>query len=561
MKVSALGWQLTLAFLVSLAVLCGQIAWLQNVHVMTTNGLYKSLQAGPWITDPAHATLDQSNYLFFPMYGLLCRLLDAVGFLPGSAWLQFAYLNAFWASLCVVFVYALIHRLTASAAAAALAAVFHLGCGYFLLLATINEDIMPGYTVVFAAMALAGLWFDRPTRLHVAVVGVVFSIGWLIEWRLMFPTLPALVLALALSEGTLRRRAALIGILLAAIIAVAGLAALVTIGHPGSAGPEGLLWTGKGVETGWAGLNWDKSWMLLSGVGSYLLIFDALQDLPRIRNAVIPLTISVLIQAAVLVAAVAALWPSRGDRRLRAVALVFLGTFGAGEVFNFYSQPQDPQMQINVMPWLTVAWGLLAARLLGLGRTAGIRAIVFVGLGVLSLAPLAWNLTALRLWQGADTVMVKGVAAIEKRFPPESTVFLYFGFESVSTWQFALWSPTWDSDVWDSDKAPPLSPAPSADPKFKWIAVTAGGIRHPAWTAEEHAAALRRDIELAFNRGYKVVATDFWDWNTAQLASQLTAVSAASRAKAIYDMLHDNYRASPIFEVRGIGTFYELQRR
>ncbi len=28
-----------------------------------------------------------------------------------------------------------------------------------MLLATINEDIMPGYTVVFAAMALAGLWW------------------------------------------------------------------------------------------------------------------------------------------------------------------------------------------------------------------------------------------------------------------------------------------------------------------------------------------------------------------------------------------------------------------
>ena len=41
--------------------------------------------------------------------------------------------------------------------------MFHFGCGFFLLLAVISEDIMPGYTLVLGAMALAGLWFDRPT--------------------------------------------------------------------------------------------------------------------------------------------------------------------------------------------------------------------------------------------------------------------------------------------------------------------------------------------------------------------------------------------------------------
>ena len=51
------------------------------------------------------------------------------------------------------------------------------------------------------------------------------------------------------------------------------------------------------------------------------------------------------------------LWPRRHEPRLRAVAIVFLGTLGAGQVLNLYAQPQDPQMQINVMPWLTVAWG------------------------------------------------------------------------------------------------------------------------------------------------------------------------------------------------------------
>ena len=191
MRKPALGWQMALAFVLSLLFLAGLIAWLQNVHMITANGMHKSIQAEPWIADFAHARLDASNYLYFPLYGASARLLDALGILRGVPWKQFAYLNALWASLAVVLVYAFIHRVTADAWAAALAACFHLGCGFFLLLAVISEDIMPGYTLVLGAMVLAGLWFDRPSHGRVMLVGALFTLGWLMEWRLMFPVLPA----------------------------------------------------------------------------------------------------------------------------------------------------------------------------------------------------------------------------------------------------------------------------------------------------------------------------------------------------------------------------------
>ena len=88
-----------LAFVAVAAGSLGLIAWLQNVHIITANGMYKSIQAEPWIADPAHARLDPSNYLYFPLYGALCRLLDALGIERGVPWRQFAYLNAFFASL------------------------------------------------------------------------------------------------------------------------------------------------------------------------------------------------------------------------------------------------------------------------------------------------------------------------------------------------------------------------------------------------------------------------------------------------------------------------------
>ncbi len=542
--------QLLLVFAISLLVVCGLIDWLQNVHIITANGMYKSIQAEPWIADPARARLDQSNYLYFPLYGALARGLDSLGILRGVPWKQFAYLNALWASLAVVFVYAFVHRVTGSAKAAALAACFHFGCGFFLLLAVISEDIMPGYTLVLGAMVLAGLWFDRPSHRRVALVGALFTLGWLIEWRLMFPTLPALVLALALSEGRPARRLALIGTLVVSILAVAGIVQLLWEGHNGAMGLHDILWTGKGVTTGWAGLSADKAWMMLSGIGNYFLIVGGWVDPLSARRAAAPLVVSVLLQAAIFVVSVIVLWPRRADRRMRAIAFVFLGTLGAGQVLNLYSQPQDPQMQINVMPWLTVAWGLLLGALLSRSRATT------VVLALLSLAPLAWNVGQLARFRGGDRAAVAAVAALEQHLPPASTVFVYWGFEPITMWQYALWSRTWD---WDG--AVTIAPAPSPDPKFKWIAVDAGAIRHPGWTAEQHAQSIKHDIDQALDRGYKVAISDVWTWSPDELAGQLGGLAAANRAAAIHKMLHDNYEARPAFGDPVAGNYYELRRR
>ena len=530
--------------------LCSLIGWLHNVHVLTTNGMYKSIDAEPWIADPAHARLDRSNYLYFPLYGAMARGLDAVGILKGVPWKQLAYLNAFWASLAIVVVYAFIYAATRSVLAAAFAACFHLGCGYFLSLAVINEDIMPGYTLVLAAMALAGLSFGRPSLAQVVTVGVLFSLGWLIEWRLIFPTLPALALALALSGHSPARRATLVCALLASILVVAWVASILSAGHNGAVGLLGILWTGKGVDTGWAGLSVHKLWLMLSGLGNYLLFFGLLYDPASAERAVIPLAVSVLLQVGILAASIVMLWPQRNSRRVRAIAVVFLGTFAAGEVFNLYSQPQDPQMQINVMAWLTAAWGLLLAAVAARSRPWA------MVLCAAALLPAAWNFSQLAQYRRGDTAAVAALDALERRFPPASTVFVYWGFETIATWQFALWSRTWD---WDGEANLPTAPVP--DPKFKWVAITAGAIRHPSWSAEQHASAIEHDINQALDRGYWVLISDVWAWSETELKNQLAALSAGDRSDAIYRMLHDNYAAEPVHGDAAAGAYYELKRR
>ena len=100
-------------------------------------------------------------------------------------------------------------------------------------------------------------------------------------------------------------------------------------------------------------------------------------------------------------------------------------------------------------------------------------------------------------------------------------MFVYWGFEPITMWQYALWSRTWD---WDG--AVTIAPAPSDDPKFKWIAIDAGAIRHPDWTAEKNAEVMKRDIDQALDRGYRVVISDVWTWSADELAGHLGALSA-----------------------------------
>ncbi len=451
MKAPALGWQLALAFILTVSFLVGFTVWLENVHILTANGMYKSIQAEPWINDYWHARLDPANYLYFPLYGVSAHLLDMLGILPGKAWQQFAYLNDLWAGLCIVVVYAFVHRLTGSALVAALAALFHLGSGFVVGLAVTSEDIMPAYTLVLASMMLGALWFDRPTYRRLVAVAVLFTLGWLIEWRLIFPTLSAFLLALAIADAPVAKRAAWIATLLVTIVALTGIVQQIWEGHNGAMGLPDLLWTGKGMghfDSGWGGMDWAKLWMMLSGIGDYFLDSGPHFDPATVQAGLAMLSLSVALQLAIFLVGCVMLWPQRHDRRLRCVAVIFLGTLGAGEAMNFYSQPQDPQMQINVMPWLTVTWALIVAGLV-VRRDASsgaptLRAGFLVPLAVLSLLPLVLNVHWLARSKGGDARAVAAVADLERAFPPDSTVYLYWGFEYIETWQFALLEPTWD---------------------------------------------------------------------------------------------------------------------
>jgi hypothetical protein len=531
------------------ALLIAIVLWFDNAQGgLTGNGVFKSLELKPWVVDRANAPLYPANYLYYPLVGALCRLLDMVGVFAGDPRRQITIVNAVSGGLGLGIVYLLIRAVTGERLVALLAALFHLASSFVMFLAIINEDIMPSYTVLLAAMALGSLWLARPNAARVVAVAVLFSLAWLMEWRLMFPTLPALLAALWLCESRPARRLGWIALFLIAMLATAGVAAWAWQGHDGSVGPFELVWTGKAVRSVWAGFTWPKVGYLWDGMVAYLLGAGvaAIEGIPGWDIWRYTATIWMLAVAAV---AVPMLWRARHESRTRALAAIFGITFVAGEIFNLYSQPQDPQMQLNVMAWLTVAWALV---LVAARQRYGRRGLAV--LGGLTVALLTYNVWSLAPLRGLDSAWQRAIERLERDADPARTVWLMHDFD----WAMVYGSLHWGSAEPGTNA---LGPAPQTVPRFKWIGFTGQVLRHPEWSDERQVADLRHQIDRALDLGYDVLVVRLWDMDLAQLEAATGMVAGSSRLAALRGLLHSDYVATPAFIDPVAGTVHRLQRR
>jgi hypothetical protein len=542
----ALGTDLALLAVGGFVLLVLVILWFDNAQGnLTGNGVFKTHELRPWIDDPASAPLYPSNYLFYPVYGALCRLLDGLDIFAGDPRRQLTILNAASAALGLCVVWRLALTLSSSRPIARATALFHLACSYVLMLAVTNEDIMPSYTVMLAAMALAGVWFARPTGLRVLGVAVLFSLGWLFEWRLMFPALPGLLAALGIAPGTWASRLRMMALLLAGIVATAAAVAALWHGHAGAVGPFELIWTGKAVHSAWAGFSWAKLAYMRDGIAAYLL-GTAATWLPVIGWDLwryLALMLIALLGGAALLA----LRPRRNEPVVRSVVAVFAVTFVAGEVFNLYSQPQDAQMQINVMPWLTLAWLFVVEAVAARWRRG---LAVMSGIAALLLAYNVWSLSPLR---GLDTRWQQAFAELERRADPARTVFVVHDFD----WMMPYGSLYWGVEEPGVDR---LGPPPQAKPKFKWIGFIGQLLRHDEWTVEQQTADLRRQIDRALELGYDVLLVRLVHVSQAQLEQDSGMVASRAQLAALRAMLLHDYVARPAFTDPLMGPFDRLTR-
>jgi len=176
---------------------------------------------------------------------------------------------------------------------------------------------MPGYTLVLIAMALAAARFDRPTPAVVMGVSLLFTLGWLLEWRLIFPTLPAVV-GRARFVQHLAEAARLDGSPPARHNALGRrVGRAVLEGHNGAMGLPDVIWTGKGVATGWAGFFVGKTPIARDSTGQYLL---GGQNVPIPTDDLkisLETCVSLVLQLLALLYALGELWRHWDDARIR----------------------------------------------------------------------------------------------------------------------------------------------------------------------------------------------------------------------------------------------------
>lgn len=538
---AVLVWLLSFAFLVAL------IFWYDNPEGITDNGLFKALQLRPWVLTPAAASLDPSNYLYFPVLGRLCVLLDLIGVFPGDPRRQMTVIHAASGAACLSMIYLFARHLTHDRMIAWCAALFHLAGGFFLNLAISNEDILPSYALMLLAMVLAGMWFDRPTLLRITIVSTVFTLAWLFEWRLLFPTLPAMLLALAIATGRLRDRAVWIAFFLMISVAVAAFANLMWDGHTGN--PHrliDLIWTAKGIESGWAGFATAKCWFLWVGISEGLLGGRNIGDLGAVPLHLNEMLIATGLILAFAICALVLFWRNRFAPQTRTIFAIFGGTFIAGEIMNVYSQPQDPQMQINVMPWLTIAATLTLTTLSHAYRRSALTAFA-----CMSVAILAYNIHVLAATRGEDTRWRDTLQRVEDHVPPAKSFLLLHGFERLASRSYYHWN----GDLKSLDT---IGPAPTPETKFKVLELVRGAVNRPRLTGPELAAELHAQILKAMSQGYEVVAVDLWNWSRAKMESTMSTVADKSKSDALYDMLHTKFSGTPVYDDPVAGAFVRL---
>jgi hypothetical protein len=547
-------------------------AYLQNAHIETANGLWDSVELRRWIADPRWETLDLGNAIYLPVYGVLCKALTRLGVFPDLLWRQMAVLDALFAALGLAGVYLFVVAWLRDRAVALLAVVLYGGSGFYLLCSIEDEWDMPSQSFILFATLLACAWFARPRVWRIAAVAILFSISWLFEWRFLFPALPPMLLALFLAPGRFRQR-----IVRPALFVVfmslppLGLTAayLVTGGATldrAAAFLIRLFWVGKGMGTGWGGFAAVKAPLAAAGVGESFvgarnIDYGRWTTWPAVGMEII---CGLIICLSLLVVALRYAWRNRTNDTVVIASILLGGTLVGGSVFNLYSQPQDPQMLINVMIWTVPAWALVAKAALGrpipvtegLGLTGNgqqrrrwwLRPLLIA----LALAPTAYNISVMAQQRGRDSEYLGLVSRLGQRFDPRRTVFLYHGFEGIFAWQFASWDGSW------CQPSPP-PPAPTPRPTFKMIDVTAIPVNHPDWSVDRQVGELKRQIDAALDGGYQIVAGPELGESDALWVNSFLTVAPAAVPQAMRRMIEATFVLTPVHDDAFAASVYDSQ--
>ncbi len=537
-----------LVALVVASMYIGLIVTIDNTNLGTTNGLWKAPGVSAW----EHGTgspVDIGGILYADTYGHLARLIPDSLLqygtpAPDVIFRKMAILNGIFAGLASGLVFVLAFRFTRSRVMSAVISLLHAGAGFILLNSINSEDIMPAYTFFLAATVFFFEYLHLGGAGWFALSALFVALATLFHWTVMAPALAAIGLVFALL--LMKRRAFFwIGgawlLLFCVFVQFLVLAALPRLLIPIWV----VLYPAKANAGGWLGLFGEKFWYFLVGAGNY---FSGANNMTNYRAAFENSSIlhSMILSWTLLgigLAACVAAWARERVSSGRGLLAAFaIALFIAGEAGAVYSQPQDPQMQIQPMFAAIVGVILLAGQRSGGSGVLWRRSMAAV-LAMTAAANGAWNIHLMEKGQGQDSAAMGAMKEQQRLFPSDKTVILCHGFEGWTTWQFViLWggnSKAWHRTVLE----------------LAWPFTLYRSI-----SGADAAALMSQQIDATFAKGLRVVASPVWSLPENDSIGSFTTVTDEANARIYVTTLKARYRTGARWNTK-LGPFVELLPR
>lgn len=535
-------YALAIAALVVCLYVC-LVVTIDNTNLGTTNGLWKAPSVAAW----EHRTgtpVDNGGFLYLPVYGTLARLIpDSVvqygATAPLPAFRKMALLNALLGGSASGLVFFLALRFTRSFWASGLVVIAHAGAAFILLNSINSEDIIPAYTFILAALVFFFEFLRSGSLRHYLTAAFFMALATLFHWTVMAPGLAAFGAVYAMAMAKKRAYFAAGVAWLFVFLCLVQFVILLCL--PRYHVPIwAVIYPGKAQAGGWLGFNAEKLIYLCVGIGNYFSGGQNSTDYSSSFHGIFlkSMVLSWLYCLVTLGTCVVALFSRWATPALKYLAVFALVLFAAGELGAVYSQPQDPQMQIQPMLACTLGLIVLAWRLLGTG--AWLRRLAIGSLAVLMAIDGAWNVHLFRTQAGGDSLALSGIEQVDRLFPKDGTALVSQGFEGWVTWQHAI--------LWAGNGQGFLDHN---------LLLTEPFIAHRGIGGADAAVLMTKRIDSALATGMRVMAAGLWTQTPEEFSSSLTTVTTLGQAR-IYDAtLRPHYRTGRKWRT-ALGWFVEL---
>jgi hypothetical protein len=541
-----------LVFLIFAGIYAAAVVKLDNTNIGTTNGLWKTPGIRGWEKGTGKS-LDSGEWLYTPLYGHLCRLIPdrwvSYG-TPGPivTFRKMALLNSLLGGLASSVVFLLAMRFLGSSLtslfASFIATLAH-ACAAFVIVNSVNsEDIIPAYT--FFLLTTYFLFSYLQTNRLVYFLASIFccTILTLLHWTLMIPTLAGVItvgflVVIKPFVNNDRRRFWMLPVFLAGFLILLEIF-LLGFGHIDSI--KQILYPAKAAPDGYIGFRWTKVVFAFIGIGNYFLNGRNFSDYrPALADTGIleAMSISWCFTAVALAALVWASIRRSSPPVLRLLAIFGLAVFSVGQLEHLYSQPQDPQSQLQPMFATIIGVIVILEVAVRVSKPYVKYSLILVMGGIFTMEGV-FNVRAIMPTNGDDSRYMKAANELARAFPPDRAVLVTHGWEEWNTWVFA--------ETFAGD---------SARYRARNIGLVNGFIAHPGILPADAADLMAKEISDAIDKGSLVVANVVWVGSKDDFAFGLTNLVDVGQARIYTDRLQAAFRVGRSWDTP-VGKFVEL---